>query len=122
MLPDVKLESIRGPAAESLNAIIGPALTGKEGRTAGAKRVTTERGGKEVVEAGEEPRASGDLVLHSKPQIREISGRGSIPAGEIVSKNGGRINGEGEEGWDDDQVTLKEAISFVRGERVTDIG
>ena len=55
MLPDVKLESIGGPAAESLNAIIGPALTGKEGRAARAKRVTAERGGKETMEAGEEP-------------------------------------------------------------------
>ena len=55
MLPDVKLESIGGPAAESLNAIIGPALTGKEGCAARAKRVITKRGGKEAMEAGEEP-------------------------------------------------------------------
>ena len=55
MLPDVKLESIRGPVAESLNAIIGPALTGKEGCAARVKRVTAERGGKEAMEVGEEP-------------------------------------------------------------------
>ena len=55
MLLDVKLECIRGPAAESLNAIIGPALTGKEGRATRVKRVTTKRGGKEAMEVGEEP-------------------------------------------------------------------
>jgi hypothetical protein len=44
VLLDVKLESIGGPAAESLYAIIRPALTGEEDGSAGAKRMATERG------------------------------------------------------------------------------
>ena len=61
-------------------------------------------------------------MLRSKPQIREISGGGGIPAGKIASKNGDGINGKGGEARDDDEVTLKEAVSFMRGEGVMDIG
>ena len=121
VLPDVKLECIDGPAAEGLYTVVRPALTSKEGRTAGAKKMATEKGRKKTMKAREEPGASGNTVLRGEPKIGGIASWGSVPASEILCEDCDGVNGGQGEGGDDDQVSLKKAVSFMRRERIAEI-
>jgi hypothetical protein len=86
VFPNVRIEGIGSPAAESLNAIPWPALGGEESGATRAQGMAAKCAGEKGVKAAQIPSAGGDREGGVEPQIRVKRGTG-ITAVEVPRKN-----------------------------------